>query len=104
MSEGEIKNFGKPKDLLSDETSVLFELTKKLSPSERLNLFQIANQHAETAKIAEPISLPDSESRENESIQKSYVNFAVDISEKDFPDSDNKSILSVSSLKTEYRL
>lgn len=42
LSEGEVKNFDKPSVLLSDETSVLFELTKKLSPNEKKFIFDIA--------------------------------------------------------------
>jgi len=46
LSEGEIKNFGKPIDLLMDETSVLYELTKKLSSSERKTLIDIATKNS----------------------------------------------------------
>lgn len=43
MSEGKIINFDVPKTLLNDETSVLYELTKKLSPNEKKLIFEIAN-------------------------------------------------------------
>nr|QNH67890.1 ATP-binding cassette transporter subfamily C member 4 X7 [Brachionus rotundiformis] len=43
LSEGNIINFGVPKELLSDQTSILYELTKKLSPNEKKLIFDIAN-------------------------------------------------------------
>lgn len=42
LSEGEVKNFDKPSVLLSDESSILFDLTRKLSPNERKFIFDIA--------------------------------------------------------------
>ena len=42
LSEGEVKNFDKPSVLLSDESSILFDLTKKLSPNEKKFIFDIA--------------------------------------------------------------
>lgn len=42
LSEGQVINFDKPSELLSDETSILFELTRKLSPNERKFIFDIA--------------------------------------------------------------
>jgi ATP-binding cassette subfamily C (CFTR/MRP) protein 4 len=42
LSEGLIKNFGPPKELLEDETSILFDLTKKLSQNERKHIYEIA--------------------------------------------------------------
>lgn len=42
LSEGQVVNFAKPSELLSDETSVLYELTKKLSPNEKKFIFDIA--------------------------------------------------------------
>jgi hypothetical protein len=35
-------NFGVPKELLEDETSVLYELTKKLSPNEKKLIYETA--------------------------------------------------------------
>nr|UOU03341.1 ATP-binding cassette subfamily C4-1-2 [Brachionus rubens] len=43
LSEGKIINFGVPRELLQDETSILYELTKKLSPNEKKHIFDIAN-------------------------------------------------------------
>lgn len=43
MSEGKIVDFDVPKILLNDETSVLYELTKKLSSNEKKLIFEIAN-------------------------------------------------------------
>lgn len=42
LSEGEVKNFDTPSKLLDDESSILFELTKKLSPNEKKYIFDIA--------------------------------------------------------------
>lgn len=42
LSEGEVKNFDKPSVLLSDETTILYDLTRKLSPNERKFIFDIA--------------------------------------------------------------
>lgn len=45
MSQGEVKNFGKPINLLMDETTILYELTEKLSKSEKQTLFNIISQN-----------------------------------------------------------
>ena len=42
LSEGEVKNFDTPSKLLNDESSILFELTKKLSQNEKKYIFNIA--------------------------------------------------------------
>lgn len=47
LSEGELKNFGRPHALLYDETSVLCELTKKLSSVERQVIHDIVNASLE---------------------------------------------------------
>lgn len=47
MSEGELKNYGRPHTLLYDETSVLYELTKKLSSVEKQVIHKIVNQNIE---------------------------------------------------------
>jgi hypothetical protein len=43
FSEGLIKNSGSPRDLLNDTTSILYELTEKLSTTERNLINEIAN-------------------------------------------------------------
>ena len=47
LSEGELKNFGRPHALLYDETSVLYDLTKKLSSVEKQVIHQIVNENVE---------------------------------------------------------
>lgn len=47
MSQGELKNFGRPATLLYDESSVLYELTKKLSSAEKQTIREIVNQNIE---------------------------------------------------------
>jgi len=51
LSEGEVKNFGKPKDLLADKTSILYELTEKLSKNERNMIQEIANGNIDLAVV-----------------------------------------------------
>lgn len=51
MSEGEVKNFGKPKDLLADKTSILYELTEKLSKNERTMIQEIALGNIDPSKL-----------------------------------------------------
>nr|QUF59454.1 ATP-binding cassette transporter Abcc4-1 [Brachionus angularis] len=51
LSEGKIINFGIPKDLLDDETSILYELTKKLSPNEKKHIYDIANGKKTVEKV-----------------------------------------------------
>ena len=43
MADGVIKNIGTPRDLFSDDQSVLFELASKLTNGERRNLLAIIN-------------------------------------------------------------
>ncbi len=89
LGEGEIKNFGKPSDLLNDENSVLFELTKKLSKSERQTLLDIINQNKSNnkkllmAKSQSQHSLEVKEIDEDrETKYKSYVNYAVTVEQR----------------------
>lgn len=42
LSEGEVKNFDSPRELLNDTSSILFDLTKKLSANEKKYIFDIA--------------------------------------------------------------
>ena len=46
-----MKNFGKPKDLLADKTSILYELTEKLSKHERNMIQEIANGNIDPSKL-----------------------------------------------------
>jgi hypothetical protein len=46
-----VKNFGKPKDLLADKTSILYELTEKLSKNERNMIQEIANGNIDPSKL-----------------------------------------------------
>ncbi len=46
-----MKNFGKPKDLLADKTSILYELTEKLSKNERNMIQEIANGNIDPSKL-----------------------------------------------------
>jgi hypothetical protein len=39
-----VKNFGVPKDLLNDKSSILYQLTEKLSLNERNLIFETANR------------------------------------------------------------
>ncbi len=92
MSEGEIKNFGKPIDLLLDETSVLYELTRKLSKQEKQTLFTIINQnnlnnlksleasHVSKIQMENVIVDKDSSSVET-NLSNSYVNQGQTIAE-----------------------
>jgi hypothetical protein len=50
LSEGVVKNFGTPKELMNDENSIFCELTKKLSPSEKKYINDIANSVDNDAK------------------------------------------------------
>lgn len=52
MSEGKVTNFGKPRDLLEDQSSVLYELTKKLSPNERKLIFELAGCNQYTSQLS----------------------------------------------------
>jgi hypothetical protein len=44
-------NFGVPKDLLEDETTVLYELTKKLSPNEKRLIYETAKANPTGFKL-----------------------------------------------------
>ncbi len=90
MSEGEIKNFGKPIDLLLDETTVLYELTKKLSKQEKQTLFTIINQNklnksleaSHVSKIQMENIIVDKDSSSVETnLSNSYVNQGQTIAE-----------------------
>lgn len=85
LSEGKIKNFGKPIDLLMDESTVLFELTKKLSRSERQTLFDIVNKNATNESQAGFITLKGkaefTATLEEEEETSAHVNSGADIKE-----------------------
>jgi hypothetical protein len=90
LSEGEIKNFGKPIDLLLDETTVLYELTKKLSKQEKQTLFTIINQNklnksleaSHVSKIQMENIIVDKDSSSVETnLSNSYVNQGQTIAE-----------------------
>ena len=84
LSEGEIKNFGKPVELLVDESSILYELTNKLSKHEKQTLFDIISQNsankAESSKTLEIKDLHVDEENNNAQAKcNCYVNYAVTV-------------------------
>ena len=46
MSKGKLENFGRPIDLINDESSILHELINSLDNSERNHLINIANKNS----------------------------------------------------------
>nr|APD26517.1 ATP-binding cassette transporter subfamily C member 4 X1 protein [Brachionus koreanus] len=83
LSEGKIVNFGVPKDLLNDQTSILYELTKKLSANEKKLIFDIANgvKKIDLAKDYVPIE-QDYSIIETKSVKSlAYENKAADFSD-----------------------
>ncbi|CAF0837577.1 unnamed protein product [Brachionus calyciflorus] len=71
LSEGKIVNFGIPKELLEDETSILFELTKKLSPNEKKHIFDIATGKKKLELV--PIDISTKKELIDNKINKSFV-------------------------------
>ncbi len=59
LSEGELKNFAKPHILLYDQVSVLYELTEKLSASEKQIIYEIVNKSIEKDERQQLIGLFD---------------------------------------------
>jgi hypothetical protein len=51
FSEGQVKNFGVPKELLQDETSVLYDLTKRLPPNEKKLIYENATNPSTKQKL-----------------------------------------------------
>lgn len=78
LSEGEVKGFDKPSVLLSDKTSILFELTQKLAPNERNFIFDIAfGRSSFTQKIdVKPLTVENTKKRgiQIEPLQKNLEN------------------------------
>ena len=46
LSKGKLENFGRPIDLINDESSILHELINSLDNSERNHLINIANKNS----------------------------------------------------------
>jgi hypothetical protein len=73
FSEGQVKNFGVPRELLNDKTSVLYDLTRKLPANEKKLIYDTANakkivyvkQHNDR-KIS--MSTPNNYSYENKAV------------------------------------
>lgn len=80
LGEGEIKNFGKPVDLLVDETSVLYELTNKLTKNEKHILFDIINRNELNEKEKKKSNENINQFEETDS--KSHVNHAAILEEE----------------------
>jgi hypothetical protein len=81
-------NFGPPKELLEDETSVLYELTKKLSPNEKKLIY-------DTAQAAIPAGIRHQRNKvqtfEDLTLLPSsggYVNEAANFDESEFEDAE----------------
>lgn len=73
LSEGEVKDFDKPSVLLSDESTILFELTRKLSPNERKFIFDIAFGRVSFTDKIEALPLLDSKTADENKIKDKLI-------------------------------
>ena len=79
MSEGQVKNFDTPRNLLLDKTSVLYELISKMPKNERKSLFDIVNNNNNNQQQQE-IEINNIMVHES-TTTKSYVNYGATINE-----------------------
>ena len=83
MSEGQVKNFDTPRNLLLDKTSVLFELISKMPKNERKSLFDIVNNNNNNNnQQQQQIEINNIMVHESTTTTtKSYVNYGATINE-----------------------
>jgi hypothetical protein len=84
LSEGQVKNFDTPRNLLLDKTSVLFELISKMPKNERKSLFDIVNNNNNNNnnnQQQQQIEINNIMVHESTTTTKSYVNYGATINE-----------------------
>ncbi len=82
MSEGQVKNFDTPRNLLLDKTSVLYELISKMPKNERKSLFDIVNNNQQQQQQQQEIEINNIMVHESTTTAtKSYVNYGATINE-----------------------
>jgi hypothetical protein len=82
LSEGQVKNFDTPRNLLLDKTSVLYELISKMPKNERKSLFDIVNNNQQQQQQQQEIEINNIMVHESTTTAtKSYVNYGATINE-----------------------